>query len=266
MKTIDLNADIGEAEDESGIAAELDILRYISSANIACGGHRGDDTSMRRTVKEALKNKVQIGAHPAYPDRENFGRKSMVLGKDIEASELRVILTKQINALIEIAASEGANVTYVKPHGALYNDSVHSREHADLIASVIQNIKPSLAFMGAPNSEMGAAAKRFGLRFISEGFIDRRYTDDGHLQSRSIDGAVITDHGTRMAQLHALVTTGEIETASGAILTLKCDSLCLHGDSAGAVETAKYARRIVESAGVMICAIPHAANNNSQKT
>ena len=102
---MDLNADIGEAEDESGIAAELAILCYVSSANIACGGHRGDAASMRRTVREALKNKVQIGAHPAYPDRENFGRKSMALGKDIDAGELRIALTKQIGALIEMRPS-----------------------------------------------------------------------------------------------------------------------------------------------------------------
>ena len=265
MKTVDLNADIGEAEDESGIASELAILRYVSSANIACGGHRGDVISMRRTVREALKNNVAIGAHPAYSDRANFGRKSMMLGQDIEESELRKSLTLQIQSLIEIAASEGANVTYVKPHGALYNDSVHSRSHADLIASVIHSIDPSLAFMGAPNSQMGAAAKQLGIRFISEGFIDRRYTDDGHLQSRSIDGAVIKDNMTRMAQLQALVTTGEIETASGNSLTLKCESLCLHGDSAGAVEMAKHARQLIEAAGVKIRSIPCAANYNTSK-
>ena len=266
MKTIDLNADIGEAEDESGIASELAILRYVSSANIACGGHRGDAVSMRRTVKEALKNNVSIGAHPAYPDRENFGRKSMVLGQDMEAGKLRESLTSQILSLIEIAASEGADVTYIKPHGALYNDSVRSQSHADLIASVIHTIDPSLAFMGAPKSEMGAAAKRLDLRFISEGFIDRRYTDDGHLQSRSIDGAVIKNHEARMAQLQALVTTGEIKTASGNSLTLKCESLCLHGDSAGAVETAKHAQHIIEAAGVKIRSVLCAANYNTSKS
>lgn len=262
MKTIDLNADIGEAEDADGITAELAILQYISSANIACGGHRGDVVSMRRTVREAIKNNVQIGAHPSYPDRENFGRKSQLIGKDILEDVLRSTLTAQINALIDIAQSEAAQITYVKPHGALYNDAVTSANHANLIAAVIKDISPVLAFMGAPNSCMTAAAKQHDLRFISEGFIDRRYTDDGHLQSRSIDGAVIMDHGTRMAQAHALATSGEIETASGEILLIECASLCLHGDSLGAVETAKQARGIIEAAGVMICAVPLAANNN----
>ena len=266
MKTIDLNADIGEAEDAGGIAAELAILRYVSSANIACGGHRGDTRSMQRTVREAVKHSVQIGAHPSYPDRENFGRKSKALGKDIDEAALRETLTAQIKSLIDVAKSEGAQLRYVKPHGALYNDSVSSPAHAQLIASVIANLKIPLALMGAPNSCMSKAAKQAGLEFIAEGFIDRRYTDDGHLQPRSEAGAVIDSHGARMAQAHALVTTGEVETASGNIITLHCGSLCLHGDSPGAVETAKHARAVIEAAGVTICALPLAANNNSNPT
>jgi len=194
MITLDLNADIGEAEDADGIASELSILKYVSSANIACGGHRGDAQSMRRTVTAALRHKVQIGAHPAYPDRQNFGRKSMQLETDISPSALRQTLTSQITNLIDIAASEDAEVAYVKPHGALYNDAVQSTAHANLIAAVIADFK--LGFMGAPNSEMGRAAERHNLRFISEGFIDRRYTDDGHLQSRAIKGAVIASIDT----------------------------------------------------------------------
>ena len=261
MRTIDLNADIGEAEEPSGIASELAILHYVSSANIACGGHRGDEASMRRTVRAALEHGVQIGAHPAYPDRENFGRKSMQLGHDISEEDLANTITQQIKTLIKITRSEGSEVAYVKPHGALYNDSVNSRAHADLIARVIKDINPALGFLGAPQSQMGKAAAEHGLRFMAEGFIDRRYTDDGHLQSRQIDGAVIKNHSARMAQAHALISTGEVETASGNILSLKCDSLCLHGDSDGAVETAKAARDLIEAAGVLICAVPLAANN-----
>lgn len=250
MKTIDLNADIGEAEDAAGIASELAILDYVSSANIACGGHRGDEVSMRRTVREAKARGVQIGAHPAYPDHKNFGRKSMNIGKDIDANSLRASLKAQITALIGIAASEGARVAYVKPHGALYNDAVRSRAHADLISSVISEVK--LNFMGAPNSHMGLAAAEHHLRFITEGFIDRRYTDDGHLQSRAIDGAVIKDLEDRLGQAKTLVTQQRVRTVSGAWLSLSCDSLCLHGDSAGAVETARMARDVIKHAGVDI--------------
>jgi len=250
MTSIDLNADIGEAEDPAGIESELAILQYVSSVNIACGGHRGDEHSMRRMVKGALENTIQIGAHPSYPDRENFGRVSKALGQDIDENALRQSLSAQIRALIEIAASEGAQVSYVKPHGALYNDSVHSAAHAGLIASVIS--KFGLAFMGAPNSQMTEAARRYTLNFIPEGFIDRRYTDDGHLQSRAIDGAVIEDIQVRLNQTTNLVTRQRVKTASGQWLTICCDSLCLHGDSAGAVETARLAREAIETAGVNI--------------
>jgi UPF0271 protein len=265
MNVIDLNADIGEAETPDGIASELAILSYVSSANIACGGHRGDAESMTRTVKAAFERGVAIGAHPAYPDRENFGRSSMTLGQDISQDSLTQTLHAQITALIQIAQSCGAQVSYVKPHGALYNDSVRNRDLAELIVSVIKNINPALGFMGAPQSEMTKAAAAHGLRFIAEGFIDRRYTDDGHLQSRKITGAVIKDHAQRMAQTRALVTTGEIETAAQNIITLKCDSLCLHGDSPDAVKTARYARGVIEAAGVAICAVPLPANSNAAR-
>lgn len=263
MKVIDLNADIGEAEDAEGIAAELEILRHVTSVNIACGGHRGDEASMRRVIKEARRRGVKIGAHPAYPDRENFGRRSMRLGPDIEAGALAQSLTTQILSLIDIAKQEGADVTYIKPHGALYNDAVQSRPHAELIADVICKIDPSLVLLGAPQSHMGAAAQRHGLRFVTEGFIDRRYTDDGHLQSRKIEGAVIADFETRMAQACSLVTTGEVETASGNTIELRCESLCLHGDSQGAVDTAKKARAAIEEVGVTVQPFSSAANMNA---
>ena len=263
MKTIDLNADMGEAEDADGIASELAILKFVSSASIACGGHRGDADSMARVSGEAISQGVRIGAHPAYPDRENFGRTSFVLGKDISEGALRAELEKQINALKDIVAKQGARIGYVKPHGALYNDAVNSAKLSDIMTDVIYHIDPSFAFMGAPNSEMGRAAARQGLKFIAEGFIDRRYTDDGHLQSRAIEGAVIRTHAKRMAQLHGLITTGEVETAGQNIIKISCDTLCLHSDSAGALETAASSRDLIEAADVLVCAAPRPANNNA---
>ena len=156
------------------------------------------------------------------------------------------------SALCDIAKTANARVAYVKPHGALYNDAVVSRAHADLIANVIKDIDPDLYFMGGPNSEMGRAAKVHGLRFITEGFIDRRYTDDGHLQNRAIDGAVIKDQSLRMQQALSLAVQNTVNTASGKPMTIKAQSLCLHGDSAGAVETAKQARTVLEAAGITI--------------
>ncbi len=252
MKSIDLNADIGEADTPEWAASEAAIVSAISSANIACGGHAGDAASMRLTVRNAKAAGVTIGAHPAYPDRANFGRRSLVLGEDIDAKTLADTLRSQIMDLVEICTAEGISLAYVKPHGALYNDSVFDAQKAHLIASVIADIDPSLTFLGGPNSQMGLAAADHSLRFVAEGFIDRRYTDDGHLLSRTIDGAVIKDQAERLGQAVALATTGHVRTHLGKTLTLKTGSLCVHGDSAGAVETARQARAAIEAEGLTI--------------
>ena len=252
MKSIDLNADLGEADNANWARNETEMLRYISSANIACGGHAGTEKSMRHIVRGAKEHGVTIGAHPSYPDKAHFGRKSMTLDEDISPEDLKSSLMEQITKLAEIAAEEDTFISYVKPHGALYNDAVNDRAKADLIAEVIAAIDPNLIFMGGPNSEMGKAAKRHKLKFIAEGFIDRRYTDEGHLQSRAIDGAVIESQKARLIQAKKLVTMQSVTTASGAELPIAVKTLCLHGDSDGAVETARLARREIEAAGVKI--------------
>jgi len=252
MRTIDLNADIGEADTAEWAASEAAIVSAISSANIACGGHAGDAASMRLTVRNAKAAGVIIGAHPAYPDRANFGRTSLILGQDIEPEALSNALRAQIMDLIEICTSEGVSLAYVKPHGALYNDSVFDAKKADLIVSVITKIDQRLTLLGGPNSEMARAASDQGIRFVAEGFIDRRYTDDGHLLSRKIEGAVIQDQAERIDQARSLATTGEVKTQTGGTLTLQTGSLCVHGDSAGAVETARQARAALEADGFMI--------------
>ena len=259
MKSIDLNADLGEADNTDWALNEAKMLLYISSANIACGGHAGTEKSMRHTVRGAKENGVVIGAHPSYPDKAHFGRRSMTLGKDISAENLKASLLEQITKLAEIAAQEDMFISYVKPHGALYNDAVRDAEKANLIAEVITAIDSKLIFMGGPNSEMGKAAKSHGLKFIAEGFIDRRYTDEGHLQSRSIEGAVIKDQKARLIQAKKLVTMQCVTTATGKELPIDVKTLCLHGDSAGAVETARLARREIEAAGVKIKAFARAA-------
>lgn len=252
MRSIDLNADIGEADTAEWAASEAAIVSAISSANIACGGHAGNAQTMRLTVRNAKAAGVTIGAHPAYPDRANFGRTSLVLGQDIDAKALTDTLRAQIMDLLEICTAEGAHLAYVKPHGALYNDSVFDAQKADLIASVIKDLGLDLTFLGGPNSQMGRAAKDHDLKFVAEGFIDRRYTDDGHLLSRKIDGAVIKDQTQRLDQAISLATTGEVQTYSGETLILQTGSLCVHGDSAGAVETAKLARAAIEAQGLTI--------------
>jgi UPF0271 protein len=252
MNMIDLNADIGEANTPEWVKAEADILSFVSSVNIACGGHAGDASSMRRTVKNALANNVVVGAHPAYPDKDNFGRVSMTLGKDISSRNLKKSLTQQIVSLAEIAFSENVELRYVKPHGALYNDAVKDAEKANIVAQVIYDIDPNLALLGGPHSEMEKAAKNFGLRFIAEGFIDRRYTDDGHLLSRAIDGAVLKEDAERISQAIDIAARQQVKTNSGDTLSINVGSLCVHGDSPGAVKTARKARKALENHGLTV--------------
>ena len=252
--TIDLNADIGEADNADWLKAEQHIISHISSANIACGAHAGSPEMMEATIGACLEKGVTIGAHPSYPDRANFGRKSLKLGTDIDAQALRLSLSQQIQSLIKIANINGAQVKYVKPHGALYNDAVFDAQKADIIASTIKAIDPDLIFLGGPDSQMKLAAQKYGLNFVAEGFIDRRYSDDGHLIPRSQEGAVIEQPEKRLAQACQLASTGCVETISGNILNIKARSLCVHGDSAGAVETARQARDAITAMGLTISA------------
>ena len=226
---IDLNADLGE-----GDRFDRELLRIVSSCNIACGGHAGDTETMRATLLSALENDVSIGAHPSYPDREGFGRRSSYLsGEDLFAS-----LTLQINALNAVAGEAGAQLLHVKPHGALYNDAVNDRELADIIAKAILASVPDAAFVGLPESELQASAIDHELKFISEGFIDRAYQDDGQLVPRSEPGAVHKSLELVLPQAVSLVG--------------KVDTLCIHGDTPGAAEAAAAVRAELEKQGVAI--------------
>lgn len=249
IKHIDLNADIGEADRPAWIAAEQAIMGQISSANIACGGHAGDHESMERTVAEAIANGVNMGAHPGYPDRENFGRKSLVLGADISKADLQNSIKKQICDLIEQAQIQGGKISYVKPHGALYTDAYAHTALAELTLTTVKDIDPTLFFMGAPGSASEALARAMSITFIPEAFIDRRYVSGGFLQSRKIEGAVIKDAHARMEQLDQLLTDGSVTTAQGDKMAVNARTLCMHSDSAGAVETACEARTHISQLG-----------------
>ncbi|MDH5620980.1 MAG: 5-oxoprolinase subunit PxpA, partial [Gammaproteobacteria bacterium] len=220
MPTIDLNADLGE-----GGAYDDALLQVVSSCNIACGGHAGDARSMQATVVTAAANGVAIGAHPAYPDREGFGRRSGFLAGD----ELRKSLIDQIAALDAIAAKNGATLTHVKPHGALYNDAVNDRELADLIVSAVNATLPGAAFVGLPGSELRNAAIARSVRFVAEGFVDRAYQANGQLVPRSEPGAVHDQLEQILSQAVSLVG--------------KVDTLCVHGDTPGAAEIAREVRK-----------------------
>jgi len=243
MATIDLNADLGEGDphDEA-------LLNIVSSANIACGGHAGDVETMAQTIRSAIANGVAVGAHPGYPDREGFGRESGFM----EGDALYASLTEQVTALADTAAQMGARLTHVKPHGALYNDAVRDRALADIIARVTAEAPGEPAFMGMANTELEFAARRHGLTFIAEAFVDRAYEPDGTLVSRKEPGAVHEDMAVATTQAVRLAEDGRTTARNGDEVDVRADTLCIHGDTPGAAEKARAVRDVLESHGVEI--------------
>ena len=246
MTSIDMNADLGE-----GDPCDAELLTIVSSCNIACGGHAGDESSMRMTIIAASANDVAVGAHPSYPDREGFGRKSRFLN----GPELLSSLVDQISVLREIGAEEGVTITHVKPHGALYNDAVIDSALADIVVQASKEAAPDAAFVGAPGSELEKAATRKALCFVAEAFIDRAYLDNGQLVPRSEAGAIHNSIETIAAQAISLALNQKVESCSGAIIDVVADTLCIHGDTAGAADAARAVRSALEQRGVKVCAV-----------
>lgn len=245
MRVIDLNADMGEYSSAEGAACEHALMAYLSSCSIACGGHAGDEASMRATIDCARAHNVSIGAHPSYPDRENFGRQSL----EIETALLRRALMEQLTRFIAIPG--GGRPAHVKPHGALYNDASRNDALALLIAGCVRRLAPQAALMGPPASALERAAKAENLAFIPEGFVDRLYLEDGALAPRNAPGAVIASIEARASQALAIARGEPVKTTGGALI-VNARSLCIHSDSAGAVETAKAVREALLAAGCRI--------------
>jgi UPF0271 protein len=243
MANIDLNADLGE-----GDPFDEELLGIVSSCNVACGGHAGDQATMTITVRAAIANGVAIGAHPGYPDRQGFGRESRFMQGDA----LYESLVDQVEALADIAADLGARLTHVKPHGALYNDAVNDAELADIIARVTSEAPGDPALVGMANTEHEYAAKRCSLRFIAEGFVDRAYEPDGTLVSRKEHGAVHTDLSVATNQALTLAKDGQVTARNGDVIDIDADTLCIHGDTPGAAEAARAVRDVLEARGVSI--------------
>ncbi len=229
MKRIDLNADLGE-----GCGNDEQLLDFVTSANVACGAHAGDDETMRAVVRAAIARGVAIGAHPSFPDRENFGRAPMERSGDEIALDVR----EQTGRLDAIARREGGVLRHVKPHGALYNIAARDRAVADAISRGVVAFDPELAVVGLNGGMQIESARAHGLRAISEVFADRGYAGDGSLLPRGTAGALIEDPSQAAAQALAFVARGQGET------------ICLHGDGSRAVEFARAIRRALEAAGI----------------
>ncbi len=219
--TIDLNCDMGE-----GCANDAALMDYVSSVNIACGFHAGDADTMRRTVDTALEKDVAIGAHPGYRDRENFGRTKMLLPLD----EVRGIVIEQINALRDICDAAGAILRHVKPHGALYNQAVKDAELARAVAEAVIDVDQALIYFGLSGSVMISEAEGCGLKTASEVFADRSYQSDGSLTQRTESNALITDPETGVAQVVQMIERKSVSSVDGAVVPIKADTVCIHGD------------------------------------
>ncbi len=245
MQTIDLNADMGEYADERQATVEADLMAFLTSCSVACGGHAGDAATMLRTVRLAKAHSVSVGAHPAYPDREGFGRRPM----DISHAALLQSLRSQIDDLKDVLLCEHAPLAHVKAHGALYNAAAKDDDLADIVAEACADA----ILVGPPNSALARAAARAGKPFAAEGFVDRLYRADGSLTPRNEPGAVIESIAARAAQAQAIALKRPIETSGGA-LALTADTLCIHSDSDGAVETANAVRDALAEASVAVAA------------
>jgi UPF0271 protein len=243
--SIDFGGDLGE-----GAGTDAAIMPLISSANIACGGHAGNDNSMRTTVELALRNKVAIGAHPGYPDREHFGRVAM----DIPSRELIESIRRQLDSLISIALRMGGRVTHVKAHGALYNQG---ERDAAIARSIIFGVQAAtggheLVIVAPPGSAMLDEAQGMGMKVAREGFVDRAYEPDGTLQSRSIAGSVLSHPAEAVRQALSFVKDGGVTAIDGSFLKLQVDTLCVHGDTPGAADIARAVRDALNSAKVKV--------------
>lgn len=240
---IDLNADLGEGCDN-----DQALLALVSSANIACGWHAGDARTMQQCVRWALRNGVAIGAHPSFPDRENFGRNEMHLPAD----EIIAGMLYQIGALAAIVKAEGGTLAHVKPHGALYNMAVKDPALAAALCESVRRFDPSLKFFGLAGSGMIEAAVRAGLQPVEEVFADRGYNADGSLVSRKLPGALIDSDAAAVAQTLSLVRDHRVTAVDGSTVAVNAQSVCLHGDGTHALAFARHIRDTLAGEGIAV--------------
>jgi UPF0271 protein len=255
MMNIDINSDLGESFGAWKMGDDSAMLDIVSSANVACGFHAGDPTGILKTLKAAAERGVAIGAHVGYRDLAGFGRRNM----DPSSEELIGDVIYQIGALQGLAKAAGTRVTYVKPHGALYNTiAIDSRQGKDVIDAILA-IDPSLVLMALAGSQLVEQARAAGLTVVAEAFADRAYTPEGNLVSRREKGSVLHDPDLIAERMVRMVTEGVIEAIDGTLTKVDAQSICVHGDSEGAVAMAKRLREKFEQSGLTIRSFTAAA-------
>ena len=249
--SIDINADLGESEESLANGSDFELMRYITSANVACGGHAGDERTMRATLAAAKKLGVAVGAHPGYADRANFGRIELQLSPaEIEAS-----VHDQIAALMQIAESLDVRVEHMKPHGALYHAANNHREVAAAIGRAAKAVDPQLIMVGQAGSSALEVWRAMGLRTAAEAFADRAYEPDGTLRKRPLAGALLDDSARTALQALDIVLRHSVIATDGSQLAVKAETICVHSDTPGSAAIAREVNQRLKAAGVLVRAV-----------
>ncbi len=251
MLRVDLNCDLGESFGNYKLGLDEEVIKYISSANVACGFHASDPLVMAKTVKIAKDAGVAVGAHPGFPDLVGFGRRNM----NVLPAELKAMVVYQIGALKAFCDSNKIKMQHVKPHGAMYNMAAKDEKLAVAIAEGIAEVDDSLILLGLSGSEMLKAAQKTGLKAKKEVFADRAYEEDGTLVVRTKPGSMITDENLAIERVLGMIKNGSVKAITGKEIPIEADSICVHGDSPKALDFVKKIRAALEVEGIELCAM-----------
>lgn len=260
MKRMDLNCDMGEMPDAVSDGTQESLMASLTSVNIACGGHAGDSQTMKATIEQALRWKLDVGAHPGYADRAHFGRLELQLVPEAIADTV----FEQMRALAEIAEDCGARVTHVKPHGALYNQAARDRAVAGAIADGVARWRRDVVLVGLAGSLMLDVFREAGFRVAAEAFADRRYEADGSLRSRRFADALIRDPTEAGQQALRITERGTVMACGGSEIATNAQTICIHGDTPGAPEIAAAVAKTLREAGVELVALSRVARGDSR--
>lgn len=245
---VDLNSDLGESFGTYTLGLDSEVIKHVTSVNIACGWHAGDPLIMEDTVKEAVKNGVAVGAHPGYPDLMGFGRRNM----DISPKEARAYMIYQLGALTGFASASGIKLQHVKLHGAFYNTTSNNPELAEEVINGILDVDKDIILLALSGSYIAKRAAEKGLRVAQEVFADRAYNDDGTLVSRKLPGSVIHDREMALDRIKKMVLAGKVVSINGKEIDIAADSICVHGDNPEAVNFVKYIRESLTAEGIQV--------------
>lgn len=251
MKRMDLNCDMGELPEMIADGSQEALMKFVTSANVACGGHAGDEAMMRATIEQALRRGVAVGAHPGYEDRENFGR----IALHLTAEEICNSVYRQVKILSAVAEQCGARVTYVKPHGALYNDAAKDAGIARAIAEGVHRWRQDVVMVGLAGSAMIGEFHAAGFCVAAEAFADRRYERDGSLRARKFRDALLYEPKDAAVQAARIAEGRGVLTREGEVVEVEAETICIHGDTPGAARIAETVRNELEAAGVEVLAL-----------